>query len=361
MSSNFYVDLHVLQTVPPSCVNRDDTNSPKTAMYGGTQRARVSSQAWKHAMRGYFTDLFSEEELAKRTKHIVELVEKEILVKRPDLTPEKIDKDVMALLKKAGLPVNEKKKTSDTLCFLSKKQAEALAECYLDRGTDEKEYKNKLNKAVKENPSVDMALFGRMVASDPSLNYDAAAQVAHAISTHEVHTEYDYFTAVDDCAPDDNAGAGHLGTVEFNSSTLYRYATINVNQLYEYLGDETGSVVGKFAKAFILSMPTGKQNTFANRTVPDFVYVTIRADQPVSLCGAFEKAISPGKDGFVEKSEKSLLDYADHVYADFVEKPLFEGIVGGEKIGKEGMNLSDLLAALERKVRDHLSSSDEVQ
>ena len=57
--------------------------------------------------------------------------------------------------------------------------------------------------------------FGRMVASDPSLNYDASAQVAHSISTHRVQTEYDYFTAVDDCAPEDSAGAGHLGTVEY--------------------------------------------------------------------------------------------------------------------------------------------------
>ena len=88
------------------------------------------------------------------------------------------------------------------------------------------EEKDDYKKALKENPSVDMALFGRMVASDPSLNYDAAAQVAHSISTHAVQNEFDYFTAVDDCAPEDSAGAGHLGTVEYNSSTLYRYATV---------------------------------------------------------------------------------------------------------------------------------------
>ena len=43
MKKRLYVDFHVLQTVPPSCINRDDTGSPKTAIYGGVTRARVSS------------------------------------------------------------------------------------------------------------------------------------------------------------------------------------------------------------------------------------------------------------------------------------------------------------------------------
>lgn len=124
---------------------------------------------------------------------------------------------------------------------------------------------------------MDMALFGRMVADDPSLNYDAAAQVAHSISTHAVQNEYDYFTAVDDCQAEDNAGAGHLGTVEYNSSTLYRYATVNVMELAGQLGaEQAAETVRAFGEAFLFSMPTGKQNSFANRTLPDAVYVTIR-------------------------------------------------------------------------------------
>lgn len=154
-----------------------------------------------------------------------------------------------------------------------------------------------------------------MVASDPSLNYDAAAQVAHSISTHAVQNEYDYFTAVDDCAPEDNAGAGHLGTVEYNSSTLYRYATVNTAELAEQLGaKEVPGVVRAFADAFIRSMPTGKQNTFANRTLPDAVYVTIRGDQPVNLCGAFESLSwhrtrvlsSRQKEGLLNMQRKSM-------------------------------------------------------
>ena len=144
-----------------------------------------------------------------------------------------------------------------------------------------------------------MVLFGRMVAEAASLNYDAAAQVAHSISTHAVQNEYDYFTAVDDCPDSDNAGASHLDTKEYNSATLYRYATVNVMELERHLGaKKAAEVVRSFGEAFIRSMPTGSQNTFANRTLPDAVYVTIREDQPVNLCGAFERAVRKSAEGY---------------------------------------------------------------
>lgn len=280
-----YVDLHVVQTVPPSCINRDDTGSPKTAVYGGTTRARVSSQAWKRAMRQYFFQMFHEQNIGNRTKKVIEMVAEEIRLQAPDEA--NTEKKAAEALKNAGIKINDKTGESDALLFMSKGQAKALAQLIISGNTDKKAYKE----AMQKEPSYDMALFGRMVASDPSLNYDAAAQVAHSISTHTIHNEYDYFTAVDDCAPEDNAGAGHLGTVEFNSFTMYRYATVNVMELYRHLGKYTAEVVEGFIKAFICSMPTGKQNTFANRTLPDAVYITVRKDQPLNLCGAFERPV----------------------------------------------------------------------
>ena len=178
---------------------------------------------------------------------------------------------------------------------MSAAQAKALAELVVEGSADKKQYRD----ALKAAPSMDMALFGRMVADEPSLNYDAAAQVAHSISTHAVQNEYDYFTAVDDCQAEDNAGAGHLGTVEYNSSTLYRYATVNVMELAGQLGAaQAAETVRAFGEAFLFSMPTGKQNTFANRTLPDAVYVTLREDQPVNLCGAFERAVPRSAQGY---------------------------------------------------------------
>lgn len=347
---NIYVDFHVLQTVPPSCVNRDDTGSPKTAVYGGTVRARVSSQSWKHAMREMFRDeIFDEYLIGNRTKRIVGMVMDEL--KNLGCVTD-TEKKATKALENAGLKIKDAEKGSDALFFMSKAQAKALAQLVIDGSDDKKEYKNALNSA----PSVDMALFGRMVASDPSLNYDAAAQVAHSISTHTVHNEYDYFTAVDDCAPEDNAGAGHLGTVEYNSATLYRYATVNVTELAGSLGKNvTPNAVRGFAEAFIRSMPTGKQNTFANRTLPDAIYVTVRRDQPVNLCGAFEKPVYTGAGGYAEPSEKALVDYAEKVYKDYVNEPKAAFAVGEgmEKLA-ETMSLKELLDRVKDKVSECL-------
>lgn len=317
MKKHVFVDLHVLQTVPPSCVNRDDTGSPKTAIYGGAERARVSSQAWKRAMREYFKDVFAPEQLGSRTKNVPGMLAKEIAALVPGMGEEAAMKSAMNALKTIGIKTDDKAKATSALFFISDAEVRALAKLAAENEKDKKKYAD----AIKENPSFDIVLFGRMAADDPDLNYDAAAQVAHAISTHAVHTEYDYFTAVDDEQGDDQSGAGHLGTVEFNSSTLYRYATLNVTEAEKNLGKDTAKVVRGFVEAFIRSMPTGKQNTFANRTLPDLVYVTIREDQPVNLSGAFETPVANAKNGYAKKSCEALLSYADQIYAAFADKP----------------------------------------
>lgn len=349
---SMYVDFHVLQTVPPSCVNRDDTGSPKTAIYGGAVRARVSSQAWKHAMRTEFRNLFAAEELGKRTKDIVTMVAEEICVLDSTIDEKKAEKKASDALKAAGISLKAKGdeiEKADALFFMSTRQAKEVARLACEDSKDKEVLKN----AMKENPSVDIALFGRMAASDPTLNYDAASQVAHAISTHAVQNEYDYFTAVDDMQKEDNAGAGHLGTVEFNSSTLYRYANVNVSELVKTLGEtsDVASVVRKFAEAFIRSMPTGKENTFANRTFPDAVYVTIRRDQPVNLCGAFEKPVR-SNGGYAEESEKRLAEYAEKMYTMYAANPEYAFCIGDSLAGIAKMlPLSELLNTLEETIR----------
>ncbi|KAA8721557.1 type I-E CRISPR-associated protein Cas7/Cse4/CasC [Corynebacterium phocae] len=145
----------------------------------------------------------------------------------------------------------------------------------------------------------------------PDLNADACCQVAHAIGVHPLEAEFDYFTAVDDNAPEDNAGAGMIGTIEYNASTLYRYATINVPALIESLGsvDAAAKAVAAFAESFAVSMPTGKQNTFANRTRPEFFAASIRTDQPVNLVGAFEDAVN-SRGSRVAESVSRLVDHS---------------------------------------------------
>lgn len=355
MKNNIYVDLHVIQTVPPSCVNRDDTGSPKTAVYGGAVRARVSSQSWKRAMRLQFKEQLPEGEVGTRTKQVAKLIAEKIA----EIGTVPAGKEVQLaekVLETAGVKSKKNKDgASETgaLFFISEAQIEALARIAAEHpdGKYDKTDKAACQKALKDAPAIDIALFGRMVADDPSLNFDAAAQVAHAISTHSVHNEYDYFTAVDDCAPEDNAGAGHLGTVEYNSSTLYRYATVNVTELKKSLGADTPRAVRSFAEAFISSMPTGKQNTFANRTRPDAVYVAIRHDQPVNMAGAFENPVKAGQAGYVDASIERLISYAEETYQDFVAEPDVELAVGSKLEDlTDTVSLSELLDELEASI-----------
>lgn len=307
-----YLDLYALQSVPPSNINRDDTGSPKTAMYGGALRARVSSQAWKRAMREMFSDLLPEGQLGVRTKFVVPLIADRIASKREDLAERSVD-FAKAVLDATGIKSSETdRKGSDEgtlatgyLVFIANRELEDLADIaisWADGGVDPKKpdgkSKKDVQKAFKGIQAVDIALFGRMLADASDFNVDACSQVAHAISVNEISQEYDYFTAVDDCAADDNAGAGMLGTVSFNSSTLYRYATVNVDALMEQLESSEATACGMaaFVEAFVKSMPTGKQNAFANRTLPNVVAVSLRDDQPINLATAFERPVYAERD-----------------------------------------------------------------
>lgn len=347
--NRIYVDVHVIQSLPPSCVNRDDTGSPKTAIYGGVRRARVSSQSWKHAMREMFKEYFDEQDLGERTKKIVEKVADQICSLR-NISKE----DAMALAEKiiiqAGVGIKDKE--AKALFFMSSKQAENLAQMAL---LDPLPGKKEVQGALNAGSGVDIALFGRMVADDPALNTDASAQVAHAISTHKVENEYDYYTAMDDRSPEDQAGAGMIGTIEFNSSTLYRYATVAAHDLKKNLGDANAAAkaVKEFLRAFVCAMPTGKQNTFANGTPPYAVMVAIRRDQPVNLVGVFETPVKAGEGGYQKKSTEALAEYAQAVYAKLFAPPEKTFITAiGDELAKLGdpLELPELLNKTEQIV-----------
>lgn len=166
MRKHVYVDLHVLETVTPSGVNRDDTGTPKTTVYGGAVRARVSSQCWKHAMREKFRELLPQEEVGIRTKHIHALLTETIRARSPKAKAGMLAEEA---LRNAGLGLKDENKTG-ALFFISSSQLEALAE--VEASADKLD-----KKTCQVALAVDMALFGRMVADDPSLNFDAAAQM----------------------------------------------------------------------------------------------------------------------------------------------------------------------------------------
>jgi len=354
-----FMDIHVIQTVPPSCLNRDDTGSPKTAVYGGVRRARVSSQSWKRAMRLMFNEYLDAGQLSYRTLKIFDMVADKILEKSPSYSREDAILLAKEVFKKAKIKLSKKDADkSDALFFLSNQQAKNLADIALENLEDKQATKTVV-KMLKANNGVDLALFGRMVASNPEINSDASAQVAHAISTHRIENEYDYFTAVDDLSSEEHAGAGMIGTIEFNSATLYRYATVAVHELYNQLSEDVfvlESALREFIRAFIISMPSGKQNTFAAHTLPYAVMVSLRTDRPLNLVDAFEKPIT-SSGGFSELSAETFANHTAKVYEDFCSKPASSYILGNlqSELGKK-VNIDELLNEATRDAVERITS-----
>ncbi|MCX4551285.1 type I-E CRISPR-associated protein Cas7/Cse4/CasC [Streptomyces sp. NBC_01387] len=334
MTQRLYIDVHVVQTVPPANLNRDDQGNPKEATYGGVRRSRVSSQAWKRASRRHFDAQAPEPDRATRTKRITNELSTRIS-QNTGLDREDAGRIATCLLAQLGL--SQGKKAGDTayLLFYGNAQLDAVAALVTDRATDLAALDEKaLAEAVKELPvaesfttghPVGVALFGRMVADIPKLNVDAAVQVAHAISTHETQLEFDYFTAVDDQNEQDETGAGMIGTIGFNSATLYRYATVGFAQLTDNLGGDTEAALDaldRFVDSFALSAPTGYQNSFAHRTRPSLVAVIVRTDQPVNLVSAFEEPVA-AEAGIQANSARRLAE--EHITATQVwgDTPLY--------------------------------------
>ncbi|GAA4617631.1 type I-E CRISPR-associated protein Cas7/Cse4/CasC [Saccharopolyspora hordei] len=344
MTQRRFIDVHILQTVPPANMNRDDQGNPKEAVFGGVRRSRVSSQAWKRATRLAFVDHgMDKQDLGTRTKRIASKLTA-LLVDRTPLEEEQAARLAGALLD--VLEISAGKKAGDTayLLFYGNRQLEQVADLVMERAEELAALGDKeLAAAVKDLPvketlgtghPVDVALFGRMVADIPTLKVDAATQVAHAISTHATELEFDYYTAVDDELEEEETGAGMIGTIGFNSATLYRFATINMRQLQENLGDDAETAlkaVELFVSSFTRSMPKGYSNAFAHRTLPHLVAVVVRDDQPVNLVSAFERPVSTGNgarahDGIAAASARRLAREHTTAVTTWGDTPAFTGL-----------------------------------
>ncbi|MFF2062643.1 type I-E CRISPR-associated protein Cas7/Cse4/CasC [Streptomyces sp. NPDC058200] len=336
-ASRTYIDVHILQTVPPANLNRDDQGNPKEAYFGGVRRSRVSSQAWKRATRTHFTERIPKQDLATRTRRMGGALAKRI-ASVTDLDAEAANRLAGALL--APLKISAGKKEGDTayLFFYGRRQLDAVAALVKDKAAelvalDEEELTAEIKqlsvqKEFSTGHPMDVALFGRMVADIPALNVDAATQVAHALSTHAVELEFDYFTAVDDeQEKGEETGAGMIGTIGFNSATLYRYASVGLHQLVDNLTDEEAAVtaVEEFMTSFARSIPSGYGNSFAHRTLPSLVAVTVRSDQPVNLVSAFEEPVT-GSSGIAAASATRLAHEHARAVSTWGDTPAFTAL-----------------------------------
>lgn len=366
------IELHILQSFPVTCLNRDDVGAPKSAFFGGVQRARVSSQCWKRAVREFAHEAKPELFGASRSKILGPAIEKAAKELGAD---EKMTAAVKEIVLDAMNRDDKKQDMVKTLFFFSpeslknairplvsdgeKKLSPEIVEGILSG--DEKMVKKaktaaeKLSKDILKafgesvTDAADIALFGRMVADDASQTVEGAALFSHALSTHAVRSELDFFSAVDDEKKNaDDAGAGQIGTIEYSSACYYRYIGVNLDLLKKSkLFDQAQikAVLDNFARAALLANPAARKNSMFGQGLPSYVLAVRRSGQPLSLANAFEKPVEAKRgSGFVEPSIIALKKEWADLKAAF-------GIDGGVECeiekGKDGTaSLSDVLAKL---------------
>ncbi len=323
------IELHAIQNFAPSNLNRDDTGAPKDCLFGGYRRARVSSQAFKRAMRMEFRDgglLPDKADIGTRTKRIVEGLTARL--GDAGIAEEESRPLIERALGGLGLKLEENK--TQYLLFVGPRELDALAVACVqlrDMGESDTtgdgatksgrnakreaksaitgEMQRTLKAAMDGGKAADIALFGRMVADNADINTDAACQVAHAISTHKTDIEFDYYTAVDDLNPKEETGAGMIGTVEFNSACFYRYANVDLDQLRHNLNDDAAAVhqtLEAFVRAFVTAIPAGKQNSMAAQNPPSFVFAVARDAGNWSLANAYVRPVPQHADDLVKES-----------------------------------------------------------
>lgn len=366
-----HIEFHILQSFPVTCLNRDDVGAPKTAVVGGSTRARVSSQCWKRQVRLAMQELGVTH--GSRTKLISEMIAKACLEKGGDAIQAKAcgDKIEHIFIKKKEEKKPKKAKDNevveevvtdagqektDTLLFLSPKEVGILAEAFAQKDFDPDQVilQKDAKKQAKEMAALigdvseavdalDIALFGRMVAQAAELNVEAAASFSHAISTHKVSNEVEFFTALDDLQTD--PGAAHMGSLEFNSATYYRYISLDLGQLYQTLaGQCLPEAVEAFAKALFVAVPAARQTTQSGASPWEYAKVLVKTGQRLQI--PFETAVKAKDGGFLQPSITALTDYLAH------KEKLFGSLFG--KVAEytwgveENFSIDDLIAALKQ-------------
>jgi CRISPR system Cascade subunit CasC len=326
------LEIHLLQSFPPANLNRDENGMPKSTQFGGRPRARISSQCQKRATRLYYRDhagLDAKHVALRSRSWLPEMIE--ALTAR-GITTELADPIARHVLTVLGAKFEGEALESKTILFLGRTEIDSLAALVQESRAEievgmtgktkvlPEAFKKGIEKLlIQQAKPGDIALFGRMMASLPTINVDASVQVAHALSVNVLQQEFDFFTAVDDLQASDDAGADHMGETGFNSACFYRYACLDTVQLERNLGvhaNEAPRIAKAFVEAFIKAVPSGHQNGFAAHTLPSLVLMVTRQGQPFSLVDAFEHPIRPGEGrSMLEQAVRRLDGHWEEVQA----------------------------------------------
>lgn len=341
------LELHLIQSFPPANLNRDENGMPKSTIFGGKPRARISSQCQKRVVRKYYQDYadLTPEQFADRSRNWLPAL-KDLLVAQGIDEEKAVVAARLALEDGLKLKFNDEGKAT-TIVFLGQTELAAIADVLVKNWAEiEPGLAEEKPQLPKKDPNIakviekalvdsgkpgDVALFGRMMASLPTVNVDAAVQMAHAISVNTLQQEFDFFTAVDDLGGSEDTGADHMGETGYNSSTYYRFATLDTEQLSKNLGstEHLSEIIEAFADAFVQAIPSGHQNGFAAHTRPAAVMAVVRWGQPVSLADAFEDPVAPrGGASLLENAVEAMdTHWADLTKMYDEDKVAYKGIV----------------------------------
>ena len=333
------IEFHILQSFPVTCLNRDDVGAPKTAIVGGVTRARVSSQCWKRQVRLAMHEMGVK--LGIRTKKA-----EEIFV-RACQNAGASESQAAACGKRIAEQLSD-----DTLLFISDSEAAAFGAYAKELDFDDSKIKVKeLEKVAKKalNPAIDaldIALFGRMVAKAAEMNVEAAASFAHAISTHKVSNEVEFFTALDDLQ--EEPGSAHMGSLEFNSATYYRYVSLDLGQLTQTMGTEDlKKAISTFTQALFIAVPNARQTTQSGASPWEYAQVLVRKGQ--RLQAPFETPVKAHEGGYLQPSIESLKAYLDK--KEKLAGSLFGKLASYEWGESEHYSIDDLVSDLQSHVK----------
>lgn len=345
------LELHIVQSFPPANLNRDENGMPKSTVFGGRPRARISSQCQKRAVRKYYQQYadIDRGHFAQRSRGW--LPKLTALLIDSELPEPKAQIAAKLALESLGAKFKDGKIESDTILFLGDTEIQTIAAIIvkhwheMESGLlgDKPALPTKepnLSKVIEKSLAAgskpgDVALFGRMMASLPTISVDAAVQMAHAISINRLQQEFDFFTAVDDLSASDDQGADHIGETGYNSSTYYRFTNLDLEQLKDNLGseDQVLPIAKAFSEAFIKAIPSGHQNSFAAQSLPALIMITVRKGQPVSLVDAFECPIRAGEMSLLANGVQALGEHWEDIIAMYGEAPVkYKGVVTRKKL-----------------------------
>lgn len=295
-----FLQMHVLTAYPTSNLNRDDSGRPKTVEFGGVQRLRISSQSLKRAWRT--SPVFQQRltgYMGSRTQRLGELVLERLTTGGMDAgKAQEVARSIAASFGKLEDGKAKNPTLIRQLAFVSPAERErALA--LADRAVAGEELALKADDVLLHvDTAADIAMFGRMLADQPSFNRDAAVQVAHAFTTHAGVTEDDYYVAVDDLKrreDGDDLGTSFIGVQEFGAGLFYSYACIDLGLLVRNLDGHAGvarDALSALVEAAATVSPTGKQASFASRARASYLQLELGTQQPRTLAAAFMQPVT---------------------------------------------------------------------